>query len=476
AGVDGDVNRLGVHTARFFRAVDAVGDGAGGAACRVNMDADPDNDDPDCVAFNPFGVGQSSPAARSYVLVPTGQDYHNRQVDILATVGTDLFALPAGTVKTVLSYEHRDEYAEFIPSLANQQGIVGTGTMPVPTPGSYYTDEFAAELLVPVVGDVPFADIVELSGSYRYVDNSIAGTENVWAGNLRWALSEDLTLRATRSRNFRAPTLTQIFQPTNVALTNISGVDPCDSREINRGPAPDVRRANCEAEWAQHPDRAPLDVYQNESSNFTSALITSGGNPDLENEVSDTWTFGFVLEPRWVPGLTLSVDRIEIDLTDGLSPFTTADFAAVCYDSSPQPPEFCNAFTREDTEPTDINSGSIVTGRTTFVNAGSIRFKGEIYALSWEFPLDAVVRRGDPGRLFLSAQATHKPLHETSVTGFDLSRTDGTLADPDWVGRFDAAWNRGPLRLSYQLYYIDSVKANENAKIENSLNPVIASN
>ncbi len=475
AEVEGEVNGLGIHTARFFRAVDAASDGAGGAVCRVNVDADATNDDPACVAFNPFGVGQSSQAARDYVIVPTGQDFNNEQVDVLATVGTDLFTVPAGAVKTVLSFEHRDEYAEFIPSLANQQGIVGSGTMQIPTSGSYYTDELAAELLVPIVDDLPFADLVEFSGSYRYVDNSIAGTENVWGTNLRWIVSEDLTLRATRSRNFRAPTLTQIFQPTNVSLTQ-SGIDPCDSRDINNGPAPDVRRANCEAEWAQHPDRAPLDVYQNESRNFTSALITSGGNPDLENEVSDTWTFGFVLQPRWIPSLTFSVDRIEIDLANGLSPFTTEDFAAVCYDSSPQPAEFCSAFTREDTDPDDLNSGSIVTGRTTFVNAGSIRFKGEVYALAYEVPLDSIFRSGDPGRLLLSAQATHKALHETSVTGFDLSRTDGTVTDPDWVGRFDAAYDRGPWRVSYQLYYIDSVKANETATIDNSLNPVIASN
>src|SRR5690606_18731391 len=110
---------------------------------RVNVDADATNDDPACVAFNPFGVGQSSQAARDYVIVPTGQDFNNEQVDVLATVGTDLFTLPAGAVKTVLSFEHRDEYAEFIPSLANQQGIVGSGTMQIPTSGSYYTDELA---------------------------------------------------------------------------------------------------------------------------------------------------------------------------------------------------------------------------------------------------------------------------------------------------------------------------------------------
>lgn len=479
ARVKGTVSALGVHADRFSKAINAVSDGMGGAVCAVNADADPTNNDPSCVAFNPFGRGNSSQAARDYVIVPVGQDYVNEQIDILATIGTTLFTLPTGDVQAVLTYEHRDEQASFTPFIANQLGLIGAGEPQLPESGGYNTDEVGGEILLPIIGDnftLPFAELVELSGSYRYVHNSLAGKEGVWAGNVRWVVSEDLTLRATRSRNFRAPTLTQVLSPTEVNLNNIGGQDPCDFRYIDSGPNPAVRRANCEAEWALNPGYEPLATFQNPSTNFTTAMITSGGNPDLQNEVSDTWTYGFVLQPRFIPGLTVSVDRVQIDLENALVGFNTSNFAWVCYDTSPQPAEYCDAFERMPTTDGTYPGGSIISGRTTTVNAGSVVFRGEVYYVGYEAPLEAIFGGGDPGRLSLSVQATHTAKKTTSVTGFDFSRTDNTVQDPDWVGRFDARYARGPMRLTYQLYYLDKVKASENATIENSIVPVISAN
>ena len=478
ARVEGEASGYNAIRQNFYNAVDAVSDGSGGAVCAINADADPTNDDPACAAFNPFGVGNVSDAARDYVTGLSGQNYVNEQIDILATIGTTLFTLPTGDVSTVLTYEHRDESASFTPFLNNQLGILAGGAPTDPTSGSYNTDEVAAEFLIPVIGGdvtLPLVELLEVSGSYRYVDNSIAGSEGVWAANLRWVVSEDLTLRGTRSRNFRAPTLTQVLAPTTTTLTNIGGQDPCDFRYIDEGPSPAVRRANCEAEWALNPGYEPLPTFQNPSTNFTTAQVTAGGNQFLGNEVADTWSFGGVLTPRFIPGLTLSVDRIEINLKDALVAFTTADFASICYDSSPQPAEFCNAFTRMAMNDGTYPGGSIITGRTTTVNAGSVVFRGEVYYVSYDVPLESLFD-GDTGQLTLSAHATRTAKKTTSVTGFDFSRTDNTLEDPDWVGRFDANYTTGPLRLSYQLYYLSSVKASENATIENSIYPVIDAN
>src|SRR3546814_6326800 len=56
--------------ANFLRAIDAVESG-GNIVCAVNADADPANDDPACVPFNPFGEGAPSADAVNYV---TGTD------------------------------------------------------------------------------------------------------------------------------------------------------------------------------------------------------------------------------------------------------------------------------------------------------------------------------------------------------------------------------------------------------------------
>ena len=478
ARVEGQVRSWGAHNAHFNNALNAVSNGADGAVCAINVDGDASNDDPACAPLNPFGFGNISDAAREYVSVRTGEDFTNEQLNILATIGSTLFDLPAGPVDYSLAYEHRAEEAEFTPLEANRLGLVGTGDTVEPESGDYETHEFSGEILVPLLGGdvtLPFVQELEFSGTYRYVDNSITEAESVWGAGLRWRVSDDLMLRASRSRNFRAPTLTQLFAPTSTSLSN-SGIDPCDADRIDAGPNPAIRRANCEAEWAANPNYGPLAGFQNPAENFTLTEVTTGGNPDLKNEVSDTWTYGFVFEPSFAPGLTISVDRIEIDLTDGLSAFTTEDFMAACYDSEPQPAELCSAFTRLAAAQGTSPAGTVVTGRTTTVNAGEVRFEGEVYHAAYLVPLDLVFSSFDPGELTLGLQATRTSLLTTSVAGSSFTRTDGTISQPEWVGRFDAAWERGPVRLTYQAYYLDEVLAAPGATIENNPNPVLDSN
>lgn len=476
ADVSGKEGRWDADFAKFNRAVNAVNSG-GNIVCAVNADADPPNDDPDCAPLNPFGAGNISEAASRYVSVRNGFEYGNQQVDLLATIGTQIFTLPAGAVDMVLAYEHRREEAEFTPFEANQLGLVGTGAMQVANSGKYNTNEYSAEVLVPIVGGdftLPGVQALDLSGTYRFVDNSIAGEESVWSLGSRWEVTDGVTFRVTRSRNFRAPTLEQLFAPQNTILTQ-GGFDPCDADRINSGPNPSVRRANCEAEWAANPQYGDLATFQNPAENFTVTQVLTGGNPDLRNEVSETTTYGIVLDNFIVPGLTVAVDRIEIDLTDGLSAFTTADFMATCYDSSPQPAAICSAFTRLQAPDGSNPAGTTATGRTTTFNAGEIIFRGEVYYVNYGFDVNDVFS-GATGSITLGLEATHMAELRTSVTGTTFTRTDNTVARPDWTARFNAAYANGPLRLTYQLDYLDDVKAVPDATIENNPNPEIDAN
>lgn len=465
AETSGEVRTWGIWQSRFANAINARPDGSGGATCGINVDADPVNDDPACSPINPFGIGNISQAARNYVSARFGQDFDNEQRDYLATLGGTAFALPAGEVKFSLAYEHREEEATFTPTEASRLGL---GRLGVPTSaqsGEYDTNEFSAELVIPLVGGslaVPMVDALELSGAYRTVDNSIAGTENVWGAGLRWTVVPDVTLRGSRSRNFRAPNLAQLFAPTTIGLEAIQQ-DPCDAQRIGLGPNPAVRRANCEALFAANPGYGPLATFEDPAENFPSVQVTRGGNADLENEISDTWTYGVVLQPRFVQGLTIVADRIEVDLEDGLSFFTPQDFLATCFDSSPQPADICAITTRNAV-------GHVIASSALTFNAGSIRFRGETYAVNYSF--------GDRGwgRMDLTVEATHTALLETSVTGVDLNRTDDTSTNPDWRARVDARYSRGPLGLLYTLSYLPETRVTREATIENNPNPVLDAN
>lgn len=498
ARVDGRTEGWGVILSHYNNAINAVA-GPGGPVCAINADASAANDDAACSPINPFGNGNVSQAARNYVSARSGSSYRNEQADILATLGGTLFRLPAGDFKFSTSYEHRDERVAFTPFAANQAGILGTAAV-VPQSGRYNTDELAGEVLVPLVGGdftLPAVHALELSAAYRFVDNSIAGTENVWNVGLRWEPVRGLTFRGSRSRNFRAPTLTQLFAPQSQGLES-GNHDPCDADRISGGPNPSQRHASCLALFEANPTygtggpggAAPgssaetrLAAFQNSGENFTTTMVTNGGNPELRNEVSNTWTYGVVLQPRFIRGLTITADRIEIDLRDGLSPFTTQNFAESCYDEANPAPGVCEAFTRMATATDASQAGSFATGRTTTFNAGVIRFHGETYRVNYNLPLDRVFSGGGLGTLDLEVAATHTSLLESSVTGAVFVRSDNTAnspitstPQPRWAGRFDARYSNGPFRFTYEAFYLSPAIAQPDATIENNPNPHIDGN
>jgi outer membrane receptor protein involved in Fe transport len=354
---------------------------------------------------------------------------------------------------------------------------VGSQVPTVATGGKFNTDEFSAELLVPVLGgdfSLPFARSVELNGAYRYVDHSIAGKEDVWGVGGRWEVVEGFTLRASRSRNFRAPTLDQLFAPTRTALGSI-GVDPCDADRIASGPAPSTRLANCQALFRANPGYGNLATFQDLAENFSSALITTGGNSALKNEIAKTWTYGFVLQPKFIPGLTIIADRVEVDLTNGLSAFTPQNFLETCFDSSPQPADICATFARDA-------AGQIISARSTTFNAGRTTCRGEVYNINYTFPIGRFFEDRDLGELELDLQATRTEKLEVSVTGFDVLRVDNTSSttgygpSPDFSAKFDARFRKGPFRATYTMNYLSPVKFQATSTIETVPTPTIKEN
>lgn len=459
-------------TSRLTNAVNATRNTGGQAVCAINADASTTNDDAACVPINIFGTGTITDEMRAYVAVPVGERFENTQDDILATIGGEMFTLPAGAASFSLAYEYRREKAEFNPFDANQRGLTGSGTPTRATSGAYNTNEFSAEVLVPIFGGdftLPFVNSLEVDGAYRTVDNSIAGKADVWGAGLRWEVVSGVTVRASRSRNFRAPTLDQLFSPSSTTLGAIAQ-NPCDADRINSGANPAVRLANCQALFAANPGYGALTGFQDPGENFNNVLITTGGNSNLKNEISDTTTFGVVLQPGFAPGLTIVADRIQVELRDGLSAFTPQDFMATCFDSSPQPADVCGQFT--------FNAlGQVATANSTTFNAGTVRYEGEIYTVNYAFDVADLTRSdADWGRLELGLEVTHNALLETSVTGFDYNRTDDTTLTPDWVSRFDARYALGPVRLSYSMNYLPKSQVNRFDTIETTPTPLIEEN
>ena len=461
AKVDQDVSGYGIISKNLANAIaQPVMNAQGQIVCNPAVTTDPR-----CVPINLFGLGNISNAARAYISAPSGQNnvntvgpFTNTAEDFLATLGGDVLKLPAGAVKFSLTYEHRYESASFNPLPADQAGIIGRGTKVVPASGSYSTNEYAGELAVPVLGNdfnIPYSKSLDLNGSYRIVDHSLAGQEAVWGAGLRWEFEQGITLRGSLSRNFNAPTLTQLIAPQSSAFGPVT--DPCSSDQIKNGSNPTARAANCLALFAANPTYGAtaanpsataaqrLAGFTDPSANLQFPSITTGGNPNLQNETSRTTTFGILLQPPIAPGLTVSVDRVEIHLNDSITNFTPTTFLQNCFDSATYPNALCSTIGRGA-------NGNVVTAVSTAFNAFENVYKGEIFNIDYHFDLSQFFHGPDIGNLDLNLQATHND-KAYQIQPLVTVQTSGTTSLPSWTAVLFAHYTYGPVRVTYTANY-----------------------
>lgn len=468
--VDGNDTGPEIDQERLGNALNSAVNSAGQIVCAINA---PSVTQQACAPINPFGDGNVSAAAANYVTTLAGYYYRNTQDDTLATLGGSVVKAPAGDVKFSVAFEHRSASARFDPTEAEQDGLIESGVPTLPQHGSYTTNEYATELLIPLAGRefvLPLVQAFDVNGAFRHVDNTISNSENVWDAGVRWQVIPDVSLRGSVSRNFRAPTLNDLYTPSSTGLGSIGALgDPCDQRYIGRGPNPTLQAKTCAALFAAHPQWGPLADFQDPAVNFDQALIKTTGNSQLQNEVSHTTSFGIVLQPRFAPGLSLSADRIMIHLTEAISLLDSSNFLQLCMDTVPQPVALCNMVTR------DPATGYVATGVTTYYNAGFMNFHGEDYKIAYHGALSSLFNWA-AGIIDLRIDATHTSLLDTSVTGFDLTTTSGTIGQPNWVAHAMLSYNLGAWRVSYDAYYRGRALYVENATYLTTPTPFIASN
>ncbi|HEV7232635.1 MAG TPA: TonB-dependent receptor, partial [Sphingorhabdus sp.] len=261
---------------RFYAAVDAVRDPVtGNIVCRSSLnpnaipgtspfpgyDADPDGDgifEPDtfrtndgtCRPLNLFGFGAPSAEAVAFVNPSSTSKTTLQQFVAQAFItGTteNFFTLPGGAPAIVIGGEYRKEKSNFEVDPFDQAGFYfESGTQP--EQGSFDVAEVFGELELPLLADERFADLLTIKGSARYSKYSLDNVGGVftWAVDGVYRPVRDLTFRASYATAVRAPNITNLFSPTTPAT--FRPIDPCDAAQINRGPNPSVRLANCRAD------------------------------------------------------------------------------------------------------------------------------------------------------------------------------------------------------------------------------------
>lgn len=400
-----------INGVRYGLAVDAIADPVTGRpVCRSSVegfgDGVPDqpggitapatpSDISECVPINILGYNQFGDDVRDYLIQNNISTLALQQTVIEGSIAGDIIDLPAGPLALAIGVTHRRERGRFDVDQGLEIGIDPTAPTGA-VAGGFDTDEVYGEALIPIVtngeglGDA-IGSVVsnfQIDGAVRFVDNSVAGGDYTWTigGRLNLNLpgvGEAFTLRGAYTEAIRSPSITELFAP-QVQTFNFAQ-DPCENRFIGNGPNPATRRANCEAQFASlaatlDPD-VDFDTYISIITNASQPGFT-GGNPNLQNELSESYTLGFVFEPDFIPGLTISSDYTNIEVTNVIQSLTATQVANACYDSSNFPNEAsCAQFTRNATT---FQLENFITGQ---VNAARRRLEAIITDASYTFDL-----------------------------------------------------------------------------------------
>lgn len=401
-----------------------------------------------CVALDPFGT--PSDAARDYVLYNDQGQSRLEQSILSAYITGDLAELPAGALGVALGYERRTEFAEFRPDGSAEL----TGFSVNQTAGGYKTEDIYVEVVAPVISedmDIPLFQSLTLDASYRRLDNDRAGEDNVWAVGLNWRVFDDLMVRGNIAETARAPAVTELFLP--VVETTSFATDPCDARNLNDGPNPAVRQANCAAAGI------PTD-FGSEIQNASRRGLT-GGNDSLQNEKAESTNIGIVYTPSWFEGFDISIDFIQIDIEDAILQFSLTDILNACYDATDYPNTFCSQFTRlpggQFPQTNAFQSG--------YVNAALRNFEGIEYSFNYrndlaDYPLIGGLFSADSGRLDWSFRLFNQRKNEISNTGFDFTDDTGQFSDPDIIANMQIGYSLNDLYVYADFNYTGRTERN----------------
>ena len=486
-----DVGDQALLLDRYYASIDSVPDGSGNPVCRSEVDPNWTLDtfntgsifgvhdvntftpgDGSCAPGNPFGTGNWSLAAQDFIAPVSMQNDEVTQtvLSLIVTGDTERwFSLPGGPLGLAGGIEYRKEESDAVPDLFEQNGYYHN-SQTSPVAGEFSVADFFIEFSAPLIAGAAFFEELTIDGSYRLSDYDLAvGQTNSYSGGISWAPIEDVRFRGTFSRAVRAPGIFELFSPRTQTTFNLD-IDVCDQAEIDglavSDPATAARRtANCAAD--------PLV-----GANFTNPRTSNfpgetGGNPDLSEETSDTLTIGAVITPRFIEGLTFTVDYWDISIEDAIQQIGGIDILRGCYDGPGLDPTFCNQFTRVS----DPASG--LFGGLNFMDTGRINFaaletSGYDFEAIYNFDLF-------DGSLSLRANATYLDKLLEFRSAFDPSTSDderGEMQRPEWAGNFSATWGNENLTFGYQARYMGNqlmrlVEVNEAASFDNGTTGVL---
>jgi outer membrane receptor protein involved in Fe transport len=352
--------------------------------------------DPNCVPWNIWAPGGVNAAQLKYLVVPSSYGITAKEYIADGSVTADLgkygIKIPTADngISVNLGAEYRSESYDFDPDFIFANGFAAGGNgAQNPIHGGFHVSEAFTEARVPIMNDKPGAYDISADMGYRYSTYTSGFNTNTFKFGIEWAPVQDARIRGGFNRAVRAPSIGDLFSPAVVGAGGTA--DPCWGAAVG-GTVNGHSLAFCQNTGVTAAEFG--HILANPAAQINTSI---GGNPALTPEIADTYTYGVVFQPRFVPGLVVSVDYYRIVISNTITSLSSNTIVNNCGLTGNA--TLCGLIHR------GAGTGSLWFNNTQFVNAqevniGTVSTKG--IDLASHYTLDI----GPGGKLGFSLSGT----------------------------------------------------------------------
>lgn len=390
--------------------------------------------DPQCVPLNLFGgAGTITPAMLNYIQ-PVLHDVSENNLRLYsANITGDVLDMPAGPLAFAAGFETRELSGFYQPDALVVAGE-SNGVPSLPTSGSYDVDEFYTEAQIPLLADMTAVEQLNLSLAVRWFDYSTFGSDSTSKIGLEYRPTSTLLFRASAAEGFRAPGIGELFGSASRFDAVLS--DPCSNYPGT----------------AFEDECAALGIPASYEQINPQISVTTGGNPALQPEQSDSLMFGAVYSPEWAMGLDWS-DRIDFELTwyehevtDAIQAIDAQFQLDRCVQT--QDPALCDGISR-------TAGGQIDGFANRLTNIGQIETGGLDFNILYDSPVFSW------GRISIDWYNSFVMSYDETLPSGDVVALEGVERNDSAIPEFQANiltdWTLGSWSVAWNMRYIDAV-------------------
>jgi iron complex outermembrane receptor protein len=352
-----------------------------------------------------------SVAAAQYFQHQTNSGFYYQQDVVSANLRGSPFNLPAGPVSLAAGIEHRREggrsYTDF--EGLNNYSLSNNGSN---YSGSFSVTEGYVEVGLPLLKDLPFVQSLSADIAVRETGYSLFGNFTTFKAGLDWQATDEIRFRATRSRDVREPSITDLNSSLSLGIT------------------------------------ASFNSLSQHSSG--PEYTATAGNPNLRPESANSTTVGVVYTPSagFFEGLSASIDYFNVEINKVIVTQTNTNIDSYCAQGIKV---YCAQIV-----PGGGPGGGLLINSIP-LNLASQKTDGMDFEFSYHAPLDSWNLPGDLNIRWLTTWTDVLATQGVTYTDYAGSGVGGGVAN--WVSNMNITYALDGLTSNLQIRYTSDIRA-----------------